>query len=158
VTGDVSLSAEDRPLAKARQATLATPPSPAPVDHEHEVDEAPEVDDEPHHWLGGMTALKFLVAGGMAGAVSRTATAPFDRLKIFLITRPPDLGGAPQASGSGARAIASAVARIYAEGGVRGFWVGNGLSIVKIFPESAIKFLSYESSVGCRSCFEPDRC
>jgi solute carrier family 25 phosphate transporter 23/24/25/41 len=89
--------------------------------------------------------------------VSRTATAPFDRLKIFLITRPPDLGGTtlstltPQASVNGAKAIGNAVQRIFAEGGVRGFWVGNGLSIVKIFPESAIKFLSYESSVRCVS-------
>jgi solute carrier family 25 phosphate transporter 23/24/25/41 len=88
------------------------------------------------------------------GAVSRTCTAPFDRLKIFLITRPPDLGGtsltglSPQASVNGVKAIRNAVTRIYAEGGIRGFWVGNGLSIAKIFPESAIKFLTYESSVS----------
>jgi hypothetical protein len=90
----------------------------------------------------------------MATIVSRTATAPFDRLKIFLITRPPDLGGAsltslnPKASMNGAKAIGNAVQRIYAEGGVKGFWVGNGLSVAKIFPESAIKFLSYETSVS----------
>jgi len=41
----------------------------------------------------------------------------------------------------------SAIARIYAEGGIAAFWVGNGLSVVKIFPESAIKFLTYEASV-----------
>jgi hypothetical protein len=100
--------------------------------------------------------------------VSRTCTAPFDRLKIFLITRPPDLGGAlitPKPSIGGAKVIASAVARIYAEGGVLAFWTGNGLSVppssayflslsshvetqvAKIFPESAIKFFAYESSV-----------
>jgi solute carrier family 25 phosphate transporter 23/24/25/41 len=82
--------------------------------------------------------------------VSRTSTAPFDRLKIFLITRPPDLGGTslhPEASVRGAKAIMSAIARIYAEGGIAAFWVGNGLSVAKIFPESAIKFLTYEASV-----------
>lgn len=47
----------------------------------------------------------------------------------------------------GARAIKSAIARIYAEGGIAAFWVGNGLSVAKIFPESAIKFLTYEASV-----------
>jgi solute carrier family 25 phosphate transporter 23/24/25/41 len=82
--------------------------------------------------------------------VSRTSTAPFDRLKVFLITRPPDLGGTslhPESTVRGARAIMSAIARIYAEGGVAAFWVGNGLSVAKIFPESAIKFLTYEASV-----------
>lgn len=86
--------------------------------------------------------------------VSRTCTAPFDRLKVFLITRPPDLGGSslqiPE-SGRGAKAILGAVTRIYAEGGVLGFWVGNGLSVAKIFPESAIKFMSYETSVSVLS-------
>lgn len=88
-----------------------------------------------------------------AGLVSRTCTAPFDRLKIFLITRPPDLGGTslgPQAPVRGVKAIGGAIARIYAEGGVPAFWTGNGLSVMKILPESAIKFLTYESSVsGC---------
>ena len=128
-----------------------------------------EEEEEPHYWLHGSTAAKFLLAGGVAGggmiprayrpgllsdlydAVSRTCTAPFDRLKIFLITRPPDLGGtslSPQAPVRGFKSIASAVQRIYAEGGVRAFWTGNGLSVAKILPESAIKFFAYESSVS----------
>jgi solute carrier family 25 phosphate transporter 23/24/25/41 len=48
----------------------------------------------------------------------------------------------------GVNVIASAVARIYTEGGLLAFWTGNGLSVAKIFPESAIKFFSYESSVS----------
>jgi solute carrier family 25 (mitochondrial phosphate transporter), member 23/24/25/41 len=159
--GDVSLNAEDRPLPPIPPQVIE-PQSTLSVDfseQEPEDDEDEELGhehpehEEQHHWLGGMTAVKFLAAGGIAGAVSRTCTAPFDRLKIFLITRPPDLGGtqlgnlSPQAGMGGARAIVNAVARIYAEGGVRGFWIGNGLSVAKIFPESAIKFLAYESSV-----------
>ena len=83
-------------------------------------------------------------------AVSRTCTAPFDRLKVFLITRPPEMGGIaihPKPGIGGLKAIGGAVARIYSEGGVLAFWTGNGLSVLKIFPESAIKFLTYESSV-----------
>lgn len=44
--------------------------------------------------------------------------------------------------------IGRAVMRIYAEGGVLAFWTGNGLSVAKIFPESAIKFFAYEFSVS----------
>ncbi|KAI0068778.1 mitochondrial carrier [Artomyces pyxidatus] len=149
--GDVSLSAEDKPP----DYLLHRPGAPTPpVDHDmlEEYDDEEEIEEEHvehHDWLEGHMALKFLAAGGVAGAVSRTCTAPFDRLKVFLITRPPDLGGTslhPEASVRGVKAIAAAVARIYAEGGIAAFWVGNGLSVAKIFPESAIKFMTYESS------------
>jgi len=106
-------------------------------------------DDEEHEpWLGGRTALKFLFAGGVAGAVSRTCTAPFDRLKVYLITRSPEAVStlADSHPTHGARVIANAVRGIYQESGILGFWIGNGLNVIKIFPESAIKFLSYESS------------
>lgn len=68
--------------------------------------------------------------------MSRTATAPFDRLKVFLITRPPDLGGATvtEVGKKSTHAILTAVYRIYAESGVTGFWIGNGLNVVKILP------------------------
>ncbi|KAI9448192.1 mitochondrial carrier [Lactarius indigo] len=155
--GDVSLSAEDKPPNHLiyRPPVMTAAPlldhdlSPTESEHDDDHDLIEEHHEEHHGWLGGMTALKFLAAGGVAGAVSRTATAPFDRLKVFLITRPPDLGGTslhPDAGVRGAKAIMSAIARIYAEGGVPAFWVGNGLSVAKILPESAIKFMTYEAS------------
>lgn len=156
--GDVSLSAEDKPPSNKTSvvpmaATQVTLP-PLPVDHsyprrteEEEEDEVGVYEEEEHHsWLGGATAVKYLLAGGVAGAVSRTCTAPFDRLKIFLITRQPDPAVAVASRSFGMKAITGAVTRIYVENGVLGFWIGNGLSVVKILPESAIKFLSYESS------------
>ncbi|KAI0322512.1 mitochondrial carrier [Amylostereum chailletii] len=151
--GDVTLSAEDKPpdgVSALTTVGLAT--TVGHFENEEEDDDADadeDEDEEKHGFLEGHTAVKFLLAGGIAGAVSRTCTAPFDRLKIFLITRPPDLGGTslhPESRVRGANAIVSAVGRIYAEGGVRAFWVGNGLSVAKIFPESAIKFLTYESA------------
>ncbi|KAI0719597.1 mitochondrial carrier [Cerioporus squamosus] len=153
--GDVTLSAEDLSLVQPPVASSSKEVQAIPVDHdsyedEDEDDHLEDYEEEPHHtWLGGSTAVKFLLAGGIAGAVSRTCTAPFDRLKIFLITRPPELGGTSltaQAPARGLKAIGGAIARIYAEGGVLAFWTGNGLSVVKILPESAIKFFSYESS------------
>ena len=91
----------------------------------------------------------------MISSVSRTTAAPFDRLKVYLITYSPELSDvsvrspteATRAANRGLRAIASAIKQIYGEGGIRAFWVGNGLSVTKIFPESAIKFFSYETAV-----------
>lgn len=82
-------------------------------------------------------ALRYLLAGGMAGAVSRTCTAPFDRLKIYLITH--------SSTPTQPLTLFNAVKIIYSQGGWRSFFVGNGLNIMKIIPESAIKFYSYES-------------
>jgi solute carrier family 25 phosphate transporter 23/24/25/41 len=129
---------------------------------------------EQQHAFEGHTALKFLLAGGVAGAgtpnlsslipntlssltVSRTCTAPFDRLRVFLITRPPELMlvSSPTTT-NGLKVMVNAVSRIYTEGGILGFWVGNGLSVAKIFPESAIKFFTYESAVSPRCSF-PNR-
>lgn len=92
-------------------------------------------------------AWRFLLAGGIAGGVSRSVTAPFDRLKVYLMTM-----NIPQSSGKptpwrAMHGLTIAVRAIYSEGaGIRAFWVGNGLNVLKIFPESAIKFVSYEQS------------
>lgn len=91
-------------------------------------------------------ALKFLLAGGIAGAVSRTATAPFDRVKVYLITSQAvsPAAGTPVTRFSPLGALGHGIYAIYQEGGVRGFWLGNGLNCMKIIPESAIKFFTYE--------------
>ncbi|CAO3675679.1 unnamed protein product [Umbelopsis vinacea] len=90
-------------------------------------------------------AFKYLAAGGCAGAVSRSCTAPFDRLKVYLITQTSTAtkGSAGNRSKS---TIFSAMQSIYAHGGIRGFFVGNGLNVIKIVPESAIKFWAFESA------------
>ncbi|KAI9315862.1 mitochondrial carrier domain-containing protein [Dichotomocladium elegans] len=79
-------------------------------------------------------ALRYLLAGGLAGACSRTCTAPFDRLKVYLITHQ-----------SAHVTLRQAITTLYQQGGWRGFFVGNGLNVMKIVPESAIKFYSYET-------------
>ncbi|KAM0789974.1 hypothetical protein ACM66B_005307 [Microbotryomycetes sp. NB124-2] len=117
-----------------------------------------EEEEEPEPMAGMFSgAGKFLLAGGLAGAVSRTATAPFDRLKVYLITQGKEPVEPPETTGQGlakkvkkrknAGSLPAAMRAVLKEGGgIKGFWTGNGLNVIKIFPESAIKFLSYESA------------
>ncbi|XP_023234013.1 calcium-binding mitochondrial carrier protein SCaMC-3-like [Centruroides sculpturatus] len=78
---------------------------------------------------------RHLVAGGVAGAVSRTGTAPLDRLKVFL-----------QVRGSEFSSISTCLRHMLNEGGIKSLWRGNGINVVKIAPESAIKFMAYEQT------------
>ncbi len=82
--------------------------------------------------------LQYFLAGGIAGAISRTATAPFDRLKVLLQTQTYKTR-IPMRD-----AYIKAVTRIYQNGGLLSFYRGNGLNIIKIFPESALKFFTFE--------------
>lgn len=77
-------------------------------------------------------ASRYLIAGAVAGATSRTVTAPLDRLKVVL-----------QVQTTRAR-IMPAVREIWKEGGFLGFFRGNGLNVMKVAPESAIRFYTYE--------------
>ncbi|CAK9186876.1 unnamed protein product [Ilex paraguariensis] len=76
---------------------------------------------------------KYLIAGAVAGAASRTATAPLDRLKVILQVE------------TARTSIIPAVKKIWKEGGFLGFFRGNGLNVMKVAPESAIKFYTYET-------------
>lgn len=77
---------------------------------------------------------RHLVAGGVAGAVSRTCTAPLDRLKVFL-----QVHGRRQFS-----SLSSCLRHMLHEGGLKSLWRGNGINVLKIAPESALKFMAYE--------------
>uniref|UniRef100_A0AAR2LZX4 EF-hand domain-containing protein n=1 Tax=Pygocentrus nattereri TaxID=42514 RepID=A0AAR2LZX4_PYGNA len=78
---------------------------------------------------------RHLVAGGGAGAVSRTCTAPLDRLKVLMQVH---------GSRSSNMCIMSGLTQMIKEGGVRSLWRGNGINVLKIAPESALKFMAYE--------------
>lgn len=78
---------------------------------------------------------KQLVAGAMAGAVSRTGTAPLDRMKVFMQVH---------ASKSNNIGLVGGFKQMIKEGGLTSLWRGNGVNVLKIAPETAIKFTAYE--------------
>ncbi|CAL8317445.1 unnamed protein product [Arctogadus glacialis] len=86
------------------------------------------------------TVWRQLMAGASAGAVSRTVTAPLDRLKVFLQVRCTTSKRVSLWAGSKV---------IIQEGGVFSLWRGNGINVLKIAPETAIKFMVYEQ-IKCR--------
>ncbi|KAF0687590.1 Aste57867_20709 [Aphanomyces stellatus] len=79
---------------------------------------------------------KSFIAGAAAGIVSRTATAPMDRIKVALQAGHAH-GGVCQES------IPSIARQIYASGGWTSFFRGNGANVIKVTPESALKFWSF---------------
>ncbi|WWC98941.1 hypothetical protein V866_005835 [Kwoniella sp. B9012] len=153
--GDISVSFPKTPNS-SQQSTAAGFFHPPQPHHDEEYADTPGTEPEEEEIVEERSeAWRFLLAGGIAGAVSRTVTAPFDRLKIYLITthdfsafnKDAHLNHPFRAGIKAVTNLWGAVNRIYIDGkGLKAFWVGNGLNVTKIFPESAIKFVSYEQS------------
>ncbi|BDA49691.1 Calcium-binding mitochondrial carrier protein SCaMC-1 [Coccomyxa sp. Obi] len=74
-----------------------------------------------------------LLAGGIAGAFSRTVTAPFERLRTMM------MADARNTS------LVDTARRMWASGGLRGLWRGNMISVVKVMPQSAIQYAVYDT-------------
>lgn len=78
-----------------------------------------------------------LAAGMTAGAVSRTATAPLDRLKTLAQE---GLVGKNVKHASEFARMRYLSSHIYKLGGVKAFWRGNGTNCLKAGPEYAVAF------------------
>jgi len=79
---------------------------------------------------------KQLFAGGLAGVISRSCTAPLDRLKVLLQVH----AGTDKNNWT----IQRGFQKMLSEGGYLSLWRGNFVNCVKIAPESAMKFMAYE--------------
>ena len=90
--------------------------------------------------VGLMEICKSLVAGGVAGGVSRTAVAPLERLKILQ-----QVAGSTTTAYNG---VARGLAHIMKTEGMAGMFKGNGANCIRIVPNSASKFLAYETLEG----------
>ncbi|KAL1646369.1 hypothetical protein SLS58_003329 [Diplodia intermedia] len=73
------------------------------------------------------------IAGGVAGAVSRTVVSPLERLKILFQVQ-------SHGRNEYKMSIGKALAKMWREEGWRGFMAGNGTNCIRIVPYSAIQF------------------
>ncbi|KAF1816192.1 mitochondrial carrier [Eremomyces bilateralis CBS 781.70] len=80
--------------------------------------------------------LASFIAGGVAGAVSRTVVSPLERLKILFQIQS---AGRTEYKMS----IHKALAKMWREEGWRGFMAGNGTNCIRIVPYSAVQFGAY---------------
>jgi solute carrier family 25 (mitochondrial phosphate transporter), member 23/24/25/41 len=76
------------------------------------------------------------LAGGIAGAISRTVVSPLERLKILFQV---------QSAGRDAykMSVHKALAKMWREEGLKGFMAGNGTNCIRIVPYSAVQFGAY---------------
>ncbi|KIK67484.1 hypothetical protein GYMLUDRAFT_37615 [Collybiopsis luxurians FD-317 M1] len=79
----------------------------------------------------------YFIAGGCAGAASRTVVSPLERLKIIQQVQPRD-------SNSQYRGVWRSLVRMWKEEGFKGFMRGNGINCLRIVPYSAVQFTTYE--------------
>ncbi|KAL6219466.1 hypothetical protein ACLB2K_007227 [Fragaria x ananassa] len=90
-----------------------------------------------HAGHGGVAAL---LAGGVAGALAKTCTAPLARLTILFQIQGMHSDVATMRKAS----IWREASRIVGEEGFRAFWKGNLVTIAHRFPYSSVNFYSYE--------------
>eukprot|EP00116_Pleurobrachia_bachei_P002955 sb/3463217/ len=83
---------------------------------------------------------KKLICGGLAGVLSRTSTAPLDRLKVLLQVQ----GQQKVVAGAGDLSMVQ-MFKAMGQEGILSMWRGNGVSCIKIFPENALRFLLFET-------------
>ena len=90
----------------------------------------------------GKTTAVFL-AGGLAGALAKTCTAPLDRLKIIMQT-----SGASQQSAAAKAAVSGglvpAFMAIGKSEGLAGYWRGNTPQVARVLPYSATMLFAYD--------------
>lgn len=90
----------------------------------------------------GHDKLRYLLSGAIAGVFSRTVTAPFDRVQLLFQVGYLDTKTKTRKRLQGS--IFTGLKTIAAEEGLRGFWRGNGLHCLKVFPTSSIRYLVQE--------------
>ncbi|KAI5306830.1 hypothetical protein KEM56_006948 [Ascosphaera pollenicola] len=107
----------------------------SPLHHVHISPQSPPKLAAVRHQLAQPIVASFL-AGGVAGAVSRTLVSPLERLKILL-----------QIQSTGRTeykmSMGKALLKMWREEGWRGFMRGNGTNCMRIVPYSAVQYGSY---------------
>ncbi|KAH9994978.1 mitochondrial carrier [Russula compacta] len=87
-------------------------------------------------WLSPQVS-SYFIAGGIAGATSRTVVSPLERLKIIQQVQ-------PRNSGKQYKGVWRSLVRMWKEEGFKGLMRGNGINCIRIIPYSAVQFTTYE--------------
>lgn len=90
------------------------------------------------------------LAGGVSGSCAKTLIAPLDRIKILFQTSNPHYS---KYAGS-LVGLYEAAKHIWINDGIRGFFQGHSVTLLRIFPYAAVKFVAYEQ---IRSILIPSR-
>ncbi|KAJ3308433.1 hypothetical protein HDV04_001237 [Boothiomyces sp. JEL0838] len=97
---------------------------------------------------------KDFLAGGISGIVSKTATAPIERVKLVIQTQDANpkiiSGEVPRYKG-----IADTFSRVAKEQGIRAFWRGNFANCIRYFPTQAINLATKDSIKGLFPKYNP---
>ncbi|XP_057971047.1 uncharacterized protein LOC131159868 [Malania oleifera] len=94
-----------------------------------------------HHHQPEMSTVYQLLAGGVAGAFSKTCTAPLARLTILFQVQ----GMHSEVAVLSKASIWQEASRIANEEGFRAFWRGNLVTIAHRLPYSSVNFYAYEN-------------
>lgn len=83
---------------------------------------------------------RLMMAGAVAGMAYNAVLFPVDTIKSHVQIMPSD----PKESGGGMARITKVARRIWAQEGIRGFYRGMGITMVRSVPGSSVIFLTYE--------------
>jgi len=93
-------------------------------------------------------------AGGVSGAVAKTATAPIERVKLLIQTQDANpkiiSGEVPRYTG-----IVNCFTRVSAEQGFSAFWRGNTVNVIRYFPTQAFNFAFKDTIKGLFPKYNP---
>lgn len=81
----------------------------------------------------GNAALKRLLSGAIAGAVSRTAVAPLETIRTHLMV------------GSSGNSMTQVFQHIMEHEGWQGLFRGNGVNVIRVAPSKAIELFAYDT-------------
>jgi len=90
-----------------------------------------------------LTPSQNLIAGSIAGVMSRSFTAPLDVTKILFQMQTEAID---KTAKSGYNSFGGALARIFKEEGLHGLWKGNVVACLRLGPYSGVKYLTFEST------------
>jgi solute carrier family 25 (adenine nucleotide translocator) protein 4/5/6/31 len=103
---------------------------------------------------GDISFLKDLLVGGLTSGVSKTITAPIDRIKLLLQLQ----DASPKImEGRKYTGILNCLARVKREQGFISFWRGNLPNVLRYFPNQALSFAFKDFFVNIITPYDPQK-